>query len=57
MKLSENYYNETGDRSFDIFVEDSLKINNLDIYAIAGKNNAFDTTISNQIVDDGILDR
>ena len=56
MKLSENYYNETGDRSFDIFVEDSLKINNLDIYAIAGKNNAFDTTISNQLVDDGILD-
>ena len=56
MKLSENYYNETGDRSFDIFVEDSLKINNLDIYALAGKNNAFDTTISNQIVDDGILD-
>ena len=56
MKLSENYYNETGDRSFDIFVEDSLKINNLDIYALAGKNNAFDTTISNQLVDDGILD-
>ena len=56
MKLSENYYNETGDRSFDIFVEDSLKINNLDIYALAGNNNAFDTTISNQIVDDGILD-
>ena len=56
MKLSENYYNETGDRSFDIFVEDSLKINNLDIYALAGKNSAFDTTISNQIVDDGILD-
>ena len=56
MKLSENYYNETGDRSFDIFVEDSLKINNLDIYALAGKNNAFDTTISNQIVDDGVLD-
>ena len=56
LKLSENYYNETGDRSFDIFVEDSLKINNLDIYALAGKNNAFDTTISNQIVDDGILD-
>ena len=56
MKLSENYYNEIGDRSFDIFVEDSLKINNLDIYALAGKNNAFDTTISNQIVDDGILD-
>ena len=56
LKLSENYYNETGDRSFDIFVEDSLKINNLDIYALAGKNSAFDTTISNQIVDDGILD-
>ena len=56
MKLSENHYDEAGDRSFDIFVEDSLMVSNLDVYALAGQNNAFDTTISEVVVDDGILD-
>ena len=56
MKFSENYYNQAGDRSFDIFVEDSLKISNIDIYALVGNNIAFDTTISEIVVDDGILD-
>ena len=56
LKLSENHYNEAGDRSFDIFVEDSMMVSNLDVYAQAGQNNAFDTTISEIVVDDGILD-
>ena len=56
LKLSENYYNEADIRSFDIYAEDSMMISNLDVYAQAGKNNAFDTTISEIVIDDGILD-
>ena len=56
MKLSENHYNITGDRSFDVFAEDSMWISNLDVYALANVHNAFDTTLSGIRVDDGILD-
>ena len=56
LKLSENYYNEADIRSFDIYAEDSMMVSNLDVYAQAGKNNAFDTTISEIVIDDGILD-
>ena len=56
MKLSENHYNMTGDRSFDVFAEDSMWISNLDVYALANVHNAFDTTLSGIRVDDGILD-
>ena len=56
MKLSENHYNMTGDRSFDVFAEDSMWISNLDVYALANTYNAFDTTLNGLRVDDGILD-
>ncbi len=56
MKLSENQYNMTGDRSFDVFAEDSMWISNLDVYALANTYNAFDTTLNGLRVDDGILD-
>ena len=56
MKLSENHYNMTGDRSFDVFAEDSMWISNLDVYALANTHNAFDTTLNGLRVDDGILD-
>ena len=56
MKLSENHYNMTGDRSFDVFAEDSMWISNLDVHALANTYNAFDTTLNGLRVDDGILD-
>ena len=56
IKLSENYYNEAGDRSFDIFVEDSIWVSNIDIYSLVGMHSALDTTLNGIIVDDGILD-
>jgi hypothetical protein len=56
IKLSENYYDEAGDRSFDVFVEDSMWVSNIDIYSLVGKFNAFDTTLSDIRVEDGILD-
>ena len=56
IKLSENHYAEDGERSFDIFAEDSMWISALDVYALAGQFTAFDTTLSGIRVDDGILD-
>ena len=56
IKLSENHYAEAGERSFDIFAEDSMWISALDVYALAGQFTAFDTTLSGIRVDDGILD-
>ena len=56
MKLSENHYNIIGDRSFDVFAEDSMWISNLDVYALANTHSAFDTILSGLKVDDGILD-
>ena len=56
IKLSENHYAEAGERSFDIFAEDSMWISALDVYALAGQFTAFDTTLSGIMVDDGILD-
>ena len=56
IKLSENHYAEAGERSFDIFAEDSMWISALDVYALAGQFTAFDTILSGIRVDDGILD-
>ena len=56
IKLSENYYNDGGERSFDIFAEDSMWVSALDVYTLAGQYNAFDTTLTGIRVDDGILD-
>tara|TARA_B100000315_G_scaffold97363_1_gene89552 strand:- start:418 stop:1278 length:861 start_codon:yes stop_codon:yes gene_type:complete len=56
IKLSENHYTEAGERSFDIFAEDSMWISALDVYALAGQFTAFDTILSGIRVDDGILD-
>jgi hypothetical protein len=56
IKLSENYYDDEGERSFDIFAEDSMWISELDIFALAEQYNAFDTTLNGIIVNDGILD-
>ena len=56
IKLSENYYTEAGERSFDIFAEDSMWVSALDVYTLAGQFSAFDTTLTGIRVDDGILD-
>jgi hypothetical protein len=56
IKLSENYYDDGGERSFDIFAEDSMWVAALDVYTLAGQYNAFDSTLTGIRVDDGILD-
>ena len=56
LKFSENHYLEPNQRTFDIFIEDSIWISGLDVFALAGQFNAFDTTLNGIIVNDGILD-
>ena len=56
IKLSENYYDAVGERSFDIFAEDSMWVSALDVYALAGQFTAVDTTLEGIEVEDGILD-
>ena len=56
LKFSENHYLEPNQRTFDIFIEDSIWVSELDVFALAGELNAFDTTLNGIIVSDGILD-
>ena len=56
LKFSENHYLEPNQRTFDIFIEDSIWISELDVFALAGQFNAFDTTLNGIIVNDGVLD-
>ena len=56
LKFSENHYLEPNQRTFDIVIEDSIWISGLDVFALAGQFNAFDTTLNGIIVNDWILD-
>ena len=56
LKFSENHYLEPNQRTFDIFIEDSIWISELDVFSLAGQFNAFDTTLNGIIVSDGVLD-
>jgi len=58
LKMCESYWGNTtggtGSRIFDINLEGTTVVNNLDIYAVAGYNNAYDVTV-NVTVNDGQL--
>jgi len=56
LKLSENYYSDIGTRTFDLVLEDSLLFENLDVFSIAGMNNAYDIIIPDVTVYDNQLD-
>lgn len=53
---AENFFNESGSRIFDIYAEDVLVKNDLDLYKEAGKNTAYIITAPSVSVEDGILD-
>lgn len=55
LKFSENYYDQTGDRTFDIFCEDSLVVENLDVFAQAGQFAAYDIVVDSLLVLDGAI--
>lgn len=56
MLFSDNHYSEPGERVFDITIEDSLVVNDLDILSIVQPMNAHEVVIDNFEVSDGILD-
>lgn len=56
LKLSENYYAADSARTFDLVLEDSLILENFDVFALAGMHNAYDVTIHNVDVNDHQLD-
>jgi len=56
LMMSENYFTENDKRVFDIFVEDSLVADDIDIFKAAGKNAAYDLTIDNIIITDEVID-
>ena len=54
MHFSENKYNSAGMRLFDIFVEDSLIVDDLDVFAEAGQFGAFDLSTKVNLTDETI---
>ena len=54
--LSENDYDESNTRTFDIVIEDSLWINDLDVFSVVGLHHALDLSFNNIKVEDGIMD-
>jgi len=56
LMMSENYFTENNKRVFDIFVEDSLVADDIDIYKAVGKNAAYDLTIDNINITDEVID-
>ena len=55
LMFSDNYYNPN-ERSFDVIVEGSLKITDLDVSREVGKNSALEKKITYVPVTDGVLD-
>ena len=55
LMFSDNHYN-TNERSFDVIVEGSLKITDLDVSREVGKNSALEKKITYVPVTDGVLD-
>ncbi|MGE5431806.1 MAG: family 16 glycosylhydrolase [Syntrophomonadaceae bacterium] len=56
LMLMENYFTQTGQRVFDVYVENSASALNLDLYSLAGKNKAYEKIFSDVTVSDGVLD-
>jgi len=56
MMFSDNHYAQSEERKFDIVIEDSLWVDDLDIIAMVGPMNAFDIVLNDLHVLDGTLD-
>ena len=56
LKLSENYYSTSDARTYDLVLEDSLVIENLDVFSSVGMNYAYDVIINDIEVVDHQLD-
>ena len=56
MMFSDNYYDQSEDRTFDIVIEDSLWVDDLDVVALVGPMSALDLNLNDIHVLDGTLD-
>jgi len=56
LMFAENYFNSAGSRIFDVYLEQSRVLENLDIYSQVGKNAACIKEFTDIQVSDGILD-
>jgi hypothetical protein len=56
LMLAENYYSQSNNRIFDIYVESIAVKNNLDLYNLVGINTAYELNVSNIEVKDEIMD-
>lgn len=55
LKFAEIYYSGSrGSRIFDVFLQENRVISSLDLYAIVGKNNAYDVTLPASVIN-GVL--
>lgn len=55
LQFSENYYDESGKRVFDIYCNDSLIVSDLDIFSQAGQYAAFNLTVDSLTVNEGSI--
>jgi hypothetical protein len=56
LMFAEKYFNNSGSRIFDVYVEQNRVITGLDIYSLVGKNAAYIKQIVNVQVNDGVMD-
>lgn len=54
--FAENFFNSPGSRIFDVYLEQNIVMQNLDIYGQVGKNAALINEITNVQVNDEVLD-
>jgi hypothetical protein len=55
LRFTESYWSSAGRRVFDVWMEGTKVISNLDIFALVGRNRAYDVTIPVKVTD-GTLD-
>jgi hypothetical protein len=56
LMFAENYFNASGRRIFDVYVQGKLLINDLDLYSVAGDKSAYNIVCKEVEVTDGLLD-
>lgn len=56
LMFTENYFENAGNRIFDVSIEQNKVLTDLDIYSLVGKNNAYEVEFDGISVQDGILD-
>ncbi len=56
LNFSENYYDQIGKRVFDIYCEGTMIASDLDLFALVGKNSAYNIIIDSLLVEDESID-